>query len=52
VTTQTLAEVITQTLVEVTTQILEKVDVISSNLQEAEDQTMKFPVVNLPLSSQ
>jgi hypothetical protein len=39
-----LKEVITQTLVEV--------DVCSLNLQATEDQPMKLPVANLPLSSQ
>jgi len=39
-----MKEVIKQTLVEL--------DISSSNLQAAEDQPMKFPVANLPLSSQ
>jgi hypothetical protein len=39
-----MKEVIKQTLVEV--------DISSSNLQAAEEQPVKFPVANLPLSGQ
>jgi len=39
-------------LMEVKKQTLVEVDNAPSNLQAAEDQPMKFPVANLPLSSQ
>ena len=39
-------------LKEVMKQTLGEADISSSNLQTAEDQPMKFPVANLPLSNQ